>query len=71
MFLCLVMGVFGPPDPSGQPMKKTKPNKPKTETNFGKKLKDALSASEEKAKVRKQWANPGANNVGDAEIYFL
>ena len=52
-------------------MKKTKPSKPKTETNFGKKLKDALSASEEKAKVRKQWSNPGANNVGEAETYFL
>ena len=55
-------------------MKKTKPRKPKgkpKETDFGKKLKDALTASEEKAKVRKQWTNPGANNVGDAETYFL
>tara|TARA_B100000949_G_scaffold71940_1_gene64087 strand:+ start:5621 stop:5773 length:153 start_codon:yes stop_codon:yes gene_type:complete len=50
-------------------MAKKKPEKKKTD--FGKKLKEALDAAEEKAKYRKQWKHPGANNVGESETYFL
>ena len=50
-------------------MAKKKPEKKKTD--FGKKLKEALDAAEEKAKYQKQWKHPGANNVGESETYFL
>ena len=50
-------------------MAKKKPAKKKTD--FGKKLQEALDAAEEKAKHRREWKHPGANNVGESETYFL
>ena len=50
-------------------MAKKKPEKKKTD--FGKKLKDALKAADEKAEHRRQWKHPGANNVGESDTYFL
>jgi len=50
--------------------KKKTPTK-KKETEFAKKLKEAINVADEKAKTLRRWKNPGATNIGDQDKYFL